>query len=215
MTNRHQYSWDESKREHKPKKLTTDISHKEKLEEIPDNWIVCTLSDICVFERGITFPSSAKQTTKLPNTVACVRTANVQEDLKLSDLWYIDKSHIKNNYNKLLREKDIIMSSANSKELVGKTAFIDNMQYEMTFGGFVMVIRPQVINSKYAFYFLRDYFYKGLFASRSTQTTNIANINTTILGEIEVPIPPLAEQHRIVEKIENIFQTLDSIQNNL
>ena len=190
-------------------------SHKKQLEEVPENWEVCKLSDICIFERGITFPSSAKQTTKLTNTIACIRTANVQENLELSDLWYVDKNYMKNNPNKLLRSKDIIMSSANSRELVGKTTFVENILHEMTFGGFVMVIRTQEINSKYMFYFLRDCFSKGLFANISTQTTNIANINTTILGEIKVHIPPLSEQQRIVQKIETLFLTLDSIQNNL
>ena len=197
---------------------TADISRNsqnEQFEEIPNNWIVCKLSDICVFERGITFPASAKQSTELSNSIACVRTANVQEKLELDDLWYIDKSYIKNNTNKLLQQNDIILSSANSKELVGKTAFVEDAQREMTFGGFVMVIRTFEADSKFLFYFLRNCFYKGLFAKNSTQTTNIANINTTILSEIEIPFPPLAEQKRIVQKIESIFQTLDSIQNNL
>ena len=186
-----------------------------KIQETPDNWAICKLSDICIFERGITFPSSAKQSKELQNTIACVRTANVQEKIELSDLWYVDKKFMKNSPNKLLRKEDIIMSSANSRELVGKTAFIENMQYEMTFGGFVLIIRVPKIDNKYIFYFLRNCFHKRLFANISTQTTNIANVNTAVLGEIKVPIPPLSEQKRIVQKIESIFQILDSIQNNL
>jgi type I restriction enzyme S subunit len=201
--------------EQKSKKITTDISQNTQLSQTPYNWLVCKLSDICIFERGITFPSSAKQTFKPSNSIACVRTANVQEKLELCDLWYIDKSFTKANPNKLLRENDIIISSANSRELVGKTSFVEHIRQEMTFGGFVMVIRTLLLYNKFLFYFLRDCFYKGLFTKRSTQTTNIANINTAILGDFEIQIPPLKEQYRIVQKIEAIFQTLDSIQNNL
>jgi type I restriction enzyme S subunit len=204
-----------SRKERKTKEMSVDNSHNKQVPKTPDNWEICKLSDICIFERGITFPSSAKQTTKLPNTITCVRTANVQESLDLNDLWYVDKSYMKKNPNKLLCDKDIMMSSANSKELVGKTVFIESVQSEMTFGGFVMIIRVYKANSKYIFYFLRDCFHKGLFASIATQTTNIANINSAVLGEIKVPIPPLSEQKRIVQRIETIFQTLDSIQNNL
>jgi type I restriction enzyme S subunit len=194
-------------------KPTADNSHYP--FDMPNKWIIFKLSDICDFERGITFPSSAKQTFEFSNSIACVRTVNVQEKLDLFDLWHIDKSFMKDNPNKLLKENDIIISPANSRELVGKTSFVEKIQQEMTFGGFVMVIRTSLLDSKYLFYFLRDCFYKDLFAERATQTTNIANINTTILGDFEIQVPPLSEQKRIVQKIETIFQILNTISNNL
>ena len=137
------------KKRNKSHKTTTDTSHYP--FEIPEGWIACQLYEICDFERGVTFPSSAKQTLKRENTIACVRTANVQEQLELDDLWYIDKSFLKNNRKKLLRKNDIIISTANSKELVGKTSFVENINEEMCFGGFVMVIRTNFINNKFWF----------------------------------------------------------------
>ncbi|OAV72238.1 Type I restriction enzyme EcoKI specificity protein [Bacteroidales bacterium Barb4] len=202
----------EQKKAGKKVENTFDNSH---YPELPRGWIIAQLSDICVYERGITFPSSAKQMSKSCDSIACVRTANVQEILELDDLWYIDKKYIKNNSTKLLRDGDIIMSTANSRELVGKTSYVETVQQEMTFGGFVMVIRTQQIDSKYIFYLLRSMFGKGLFANGSTQTTNIANINTVVLGNFSILIPPLEEQKRIVKKIETTFQILDSIQNNI
>ncbi len=197
----------------RPHKITADKSHYQ--FEVPEGWVTCQLYKICDFERGVTFPSSAKQTLKRENTIACVRTANVQEQLELDDLWYIDKSFLKNNRKKLLRKSDIVISSANSKELVGKTSFVENINEEMCFGGFVMVIRTNFINNKFLFYYLRDCFYNGIFSKNASQTTNIANINTTILGNLVIKVPPLAEQQRIVNKIEEIFKILDIIQENL
>ena len=194
-------------------KKASDKSHYQ--FEVPEGWVTCQLYKICDFERGVTFPSSAKQTLKRENTIACVRTANVQEQLELDDLWYIDKSFLKNNRKKLLRKSDIVISSANSKELVGKTSFVENINEEMCFGGFVMVIRTNFINNKFLFYYLRDCFYNGIFSKNASQTTNIANINTTILGNLVIKVPPLAEQQRIVNKIEEIFKILDIIQENL
>ena len=43
----------------------------------------------------------------------------------------------------------------------------------------------------------------------------IPGISREDILNLHIPIPPLAEQHRIVQKIESIFQALDSIQNNL
>jgi len=197
----------------KSHKVTTDKSHY--AHNVPDSWIACNLYEVCDFERGVTFPASAKYTFKRENHIACIRTANVQEKLEVDDLWYIDRSFLKNNHNKLLRHNDIIISSANSKELVGKTSFVEDIREEMCFGGFVMVIRTNIINSKFLFYYLRNCFNYGVFSKNASQTTNIANINATILGNLIIQIPPIAEQQRIVEKVEEIFKVLDYIQENL
>jgi len=41
------------------------------------------------------------------------------------------------------------------------------------------------------------------------------NISQTILNELEIPLPPLNEQHRIVSKIEELFSELDNGVSNL
>ena len=191
---------------------TSDNSHYGNLDwKIPLSWSWCDLSDVCIFERGVTFPSSAKTTYKQENLLPCIRTANVQEQLELDDLWYIDPAYIKNNKNKILRNGDIIMSSANSKELVGKTSYVQEIESNMTFGGFVLNIRAIEINSKYLFYLLRCYFEKGVFMIASTQTTNIANINAASLGSLKIPLPPLNEQIRIALQIDYLFQKTNMI----
>ena len=116
---------------------------------------------------------------------------------------------MKGNEAKLVQKDDIIMSSANSRELVGKTSYVHDVPFPMTFGGFVLTIRAKTIISKYLFYFLRLEFLSGRFMGESTQTTNIANINTTKLGGYALSLPPLAEQQRIVDRIESLFAKLD------
>ena len=182
--------------------------------DIPENWVWCRLGEVCDFERGITFPSSAKQFQYFENSIPCIRTTNVQEELELDDIWFIDKSYTKNNENKLLKINDIIMSSANSRELVGKTCLVKKIDTKFTFGGFVLVIRNKFDYNKYIL-FIKEYFFKGYFRKISTQTTNIANINIALLEEIIIPLPPLAEQHRIVEKIEHIFAVLEELEENI
>jgi len=177
--------------------------------EVPENWVWANVASVCEFERGITFPASAKNDEAAPNPIPCLRTANVQELLDLSDLIYIDKSYMKNNANKYVRHGDIIMSSANSRELVGKVSFVDTLNEEITFGGFVLAIRAKKTFDKYLFYYLRLEFLSGRFMGESTQTTNIANINATKLGGYAIPLPPLPEQHRIVTRIESLFTKLD------
>ena len=166
---------------------------------------------MCEFERGITFPANAKQTYLSSGKIACIRTANIQEQLETEDLWYIDKSYLKGNNNKLIRDNDIIMSTANSRELVGKTSYITNLVVPMTFGGFVMALRSKIDHAQYLFILLRALFSSGYLSSIASQTTNIANLSSKTLGDIEIPIPPKSEQGRIVQAVTDLFGILDSI----
>lgn len=177
--------------------------------KLPENWCWTKLGNIANFERGITFPASAKEYRQTDSNIPCLRTANVQETLKIDDLIYVDKSFMKENSKKLVCAEDIIMSSANSRELVGKTSFVECIPFPMTFGGFVLNIRANNISSRLLFYYLRLEFLSGKFIGESTQTTNIANINTTTLGNYSFPLPPLPEQQRIVDRIESLFAQLD------
>ncbi len=185
------------------------VPENEQPYEVQDNWCWTKVGVIATFERGITFPASAKEHELTEKNIPCLRTANIQENIETDDLIYVDKSFMKSNDAKFVRADDIIMSSANSRELVGKVAYVHSVFMPMTFGGFVLGIRAKNIYSKYLFYDLRYEFLCGNFMGESTQTTNIANINTTTLGNYVIPLPPLSEQYRIVERIESLFSKLD------
>lgn len=191
------------------------VPAEEQPYEAPENWVWVRLGAVCGFERGITFPSSAKQNERDDENIPCLRTANVQDELELNDLIYVNKKYYKNNIDKLIRENDIIMSTANSRELVGKTSFVYKVEYPMIFGGFVMALRANKLLSKFLFYYLRLEFLLGRFRGESTQTTNIANISSSVLGEYIFPLPPLSEQQRIVERIEELFAKLDEAKERL
>ena len=191
------------------------VPAEEQPYEVPENWVWVRLGAVCGFERGITFPSSAKQNERDDENIPCLRTANVQDELELNDLIYVNKKYYKNNIDKLIRENDIIMSTANSRELVGKTSFVYKVEYPMIFGGFVMALRANKLLSKFLFYYLRLEFLLGRFRGESTQTTNIANISSSVLGEYTFPLPPLSEQQRIVERIEELFAKFNEAKERL
>lgn len=202
------------------KKAAKALTLEEKLEQalvpeeeqpyaIPENWCWCRIGNISDMERGITFPASAKEYELTETNIPCLRTANIQEELVIDNLLYIDRNYIKNNSSKYVCSKDIIMSSANSRELVGKSVYVHDVPFPMTFGGFVLILRVKNILSKYLFYYLRFEFLFGKFMGESTQTTNIANINAKKLGNYEIPVPPSMEQQRIVTCIESLFAKLD------
>ena len=61
-----------------------------------------------------------------------------------------------------------------------------------------------------------DYIYYTIQANRSLLQEKAAggaqkNINQKIVNDMIIPLPPLAEQHRIVEKLEQLLGEIDKL----
>lgn len=166
---------------------------------LPKLWVTATLGDVCEIERGVTFPSEAQTSHPSEGSIACLRTSNVQGQVNWKNLIYIPRSYVQNE-NKLVRQNDILISIANSKELVGKVSFVDEVKVEAAFGGFISVIRAtELIDPYYLYSFLRAKGTQEKLRSVSNQTTNIANLTAKEIAQLFVPLPPLPEQRRIAD----------------
>jgi type I restriction enzyme S subunit len=177
---------------------------------LPPGWVWTTLGEMCVVERGITFPSSAKHGLMEEGLIACMRTTNVQSEVDWDDLIYIPSTYVKSS-TKMLQLSDILISMANSRELVGKVAFVNNLRFNATFGGFIAAIRAfENIDPKYLFYLLRSDRIQRALRRTSSQTVNIANLSQVALYQQSALLAPLNEQCRIVAKIEELLTRLDA-----
>ncbi len=81
-----------------------------------------------------------------------------------------------------------------------------------TFGGFLGVLRPRRILPVYAMAFLRTPFARSSLIDSSSQTTNIANVSLAKLRPLPFPLPPLAEQSRIVARVEELMRLCDALE---
>ncbi len=177
---------------------------------LPEGWVEVTLADVAHVERGITFPASVKSSELFSGGIACLRTTNVQEFVDWSDLIFVPEEYVRKE-EKLTRSNDILISMANSYELVGKVSFVDHVPVPSTFGGFIASIRSfESISPKFLFYFLRNKETQSFLRRNSSQTVNIANISLHSLYPTPIPLPPLSQQHRIVAEIEKQFTRLDA-----
>ena len=195
----------------KAKETTSELTNSSCFE-LPTGWACAPLGDVVEIVRGITFPSSEK--SKLPETgrVMCLRTSNVQDKIEWDDVLYIRSEFISRN-DQFLIENDIVMSMANSRELVGKVALVDvPITKHTTFGGFLGVLRPISISPKFLMAFLRAPTVRLSLIDSASQTTNIANISLGKLRPLQLPIPPLAEQHRIVAKVDELMALCDRLE---
>jgi len=177
---------------------------------LPEGWATLPLGTVTNIIRGITFPSSAKSKVREPNTVACLRTANVQAEIEWDDILFIPEEFV-NRDDQWLQPDDLIISMANSAALVGKIAQASMIPEKATFGGFLAVIRPIELDPSYLLNYLRAPSMQAAFRATSSQTTNIANISLGGMRPLPVAIPPLAEQRRIVAKVEELLALCDEL----
>ena len=178
------------------------------LKKLPTGWKIVTIDDVFDVIRGISFPKSAR-TEETEHYVGCLRTANVQRTIEWDDLWKVPSSYLPSK-EKLVQENDIIISTANSLNLLGKSAMVKNVPMPSTFGTFVVNLRARLDDPKYLYYYLQSRMFMEQVAEQASTTTNISNISTTKLKRLLVPIPEFSEQKRIVARMEELFSELDN-----
>lgn len=181
--------------------------------ELPGTWAYPALGEIVTLIRGITFPASAKHKESFTGAVRCLTTGSVQSRYSDSADVFVDASFVKRS-DQYLSRGDAILSTANSTALVGKSIYWDEA-HERTFGGFLTVARAmdsRPAATRYLHTVLRTLFLGGAFAEKSTQTTNIANLSNKILYGVRIPLPPAAEQERIVAKLDRVQPLVRSIE---
>lgn len=88
---------------------------------------------------------------------------------------------------------------------IGKVAYLN---VEGATNQQINSIIPRRINNLYVYYYtLSSYFHDTLIENSSSTTLPI--INKSRMGELLIPLPPLKEQQRIVDRIESLFEKLD------
>lgn len=161
------------------------------------------LGDVAEFIRGITFKPDDVVADGTPGSIWCMRTKNVQSELDLSDTWSIDSSHV-HREEQYLRPSDILVSSANSWNLVGKCCRVPHLTQEATFGGFISVLRakPSAIDPRYLYRWFSSPKIQATVRNFGRQTTNISNLDFERCLKLRIPVPEILEQDRIAEILD-------------
>ena len=168
------------------------------------------LRDVAEFIRGITYKPDELVENFSENSVVCMRTANVQKNLDESNLLSVPTILIKND-QKYLLEGDILVSTANSWNLVGKCSWVHNLGYKATAGGFIAILRAngEMINPRYLYHWFNSEPIQIQARNCGRQTTNISNMDIDRCLSIKVYLPSLEEQRRIasiLDKADEIRQ---------
>lgn len=192
------------------KKLTIDdmLVPKEEIPyDVPENWCWVKLGGIVnEVKNGTTIKQNKDKVGPKVTRIESVQNNKIdfsrigyiteQEKIKDSD-WY--------------EAGDIVLSHINSIEHVGKTALIEEYYLPLIHGMNLLRIRlkKELINPKYFALYTQGYDFKSEVVDRVNRAVNQVSLNQKRLNEITIPIPPLAEQERIVNRIESLFDKVD------
>ena len=170
--------------------------------DIPDNWEWCNLSMIGSTNIGLTY----KPADIVADGTMVLRSSNIiNGKIDLSDLVRVNSTIRENQY---IQENDILICARNgSKALVGKCAIFENVNEKASFGAFMAVYRSRFF--RYVYYFLNSEFFRNTFSNDDSKQIN--QLTQDMIKNTAIPLPPFAEQKRIVEVIETAFAQLDEI----
>lgn len=124
----------------------------------------------------------------------------IDEDLKFA----VFSDEEKEKYS--LKEGDLLTIRSNgSVDLVGKCALISSKEEKYLFAGYLIRLRPfpEKVNSKYLTLTLESHKLRIQIEDKAKSTSGVNNINSVEIQKLIIPLPPLAEQQRIVQEIES------------
>jgi type I restriction enzyme S subunit len=175
-------------------------------EALPEGWQVVKLGDVCETTSGGT--PSRKQKEFYEGDIPWVKSGELNKGLILNTEEKVTAEAIKNSSAKVFPKGTLLIALYGAT--IGKLAFlgVDASTNQAICG----IFKGKKVDLKYLYHFLfskrRDLIKQGIGGAQP-------NISQTILKNLTLPLPPLPEQHLIVEKIEELFSELDKSIENL
>ena len=188
----------------KKEKPLPEITEAEKPFEIPKNWMWARWGTLSIsIKYG--YNTSAQKDGK----IKMVRISDIQNNQVSWDsvpFCNIPKEEI-TQY--LLRKNDILF--ARTGGTVGKSYLVSEVPENVVYAGYLIRTRySENLSPQYLKYFMEsDLYWSQL--KKGTTTTAQPNCNAKTLGKMVLPLPPLAEQKRIADKVSALFAQLDAI----
>ena len=170
--------------------------------ELPEGWAWCRLSMVGTTNIGLTY----KPTDVSEEGTIVLRSCNIRNGkIDLEDLVRV-KTDIRDN--QYIEENDILICARNgSRSLVGKCAVMNNIGEKTSFGAFMAVFRS--ICYRYVYHYFNTLLFRSSFDNDDSKQIN--QVTQAILRDTMIPLPPFAEQERIVSTLDEAFALVDLI----
>lgn len=181
-----------------------DNGHSEKFPyDIPATWVWCGHNSILDISGGAQPSKSYFETTPRPNYVRLYQIRDYGESPV--------PIYIPINFASKQTEKGDILLARYGGSL-GKVFHAEQGAYNVAMAKVIFKF-DNLIYKEFAFYYYLSDLYQGKL--KEISRTAQAGFNSTDFNDMYFPLPPLAEQQRIVSKIEELYSILDNIQKAL
>ena len=172
---------------------------------LPPNRQLKKLSEIWVFIRWVSYKKPELLLTYQNWCVTLLRANNIQwNKLDLSEVQYLPNWYTKDE--QITKENDILLCmSSGSSHLVGKNVKLQKLN-NFSFGAFCSIFRLTKFNDcniDYLSHCLQWNIYFE-YITNISRWAGINNLRNSDLEDFKIPLPPLATQHKIVAKLDEI-----------
>ena len=113
---------------------------------------------------------------------------------------------------RLARGDLLVVRSSGSDVHLGKTGYVGDGSAGASFSNFLQRLRlAPTHNSRFAWYFMNSTYAKQQIRKLSSTTTGLQNLSAALIGELEIPSPPLEEQRRIADFLDAETVRIDQL----
>ena len=173
--------------------------------EVPNNWIWTTIGDLC---SKIGSGSTPKGSNYSSEGVLFFRSQNVYNDgIVLDDIKYISDEVHQSMIGTEVLPNDLLLNITGGS--LGRCAIVPNEINKGNVSQHVCILRPITISSNYFHALILSTFFSKSMKITGSGREGLSKYN---LEQMMFPLPPLAEQKRIVSEIERWFSLIDIIE---
>lgn len=202
------------------KKKESALTQEEKLAQVlvpdwewpykvPKNWCWVKLSALSDLISKGTTPTGGKN-AYVSEGVHFLRVENINDDGTISHdniACVTEEMHTGFLKRSVLHSRDVLVSIAGT---LGKTGIVRDVDLPLNTNQAVAFVRlkSEAVNERYIKGVIDNPITQELLLGK-TKVTSIPNLTLEIIGDCPIPLAPIAEQQRIVERVEYLFSKLD------
>ena len=195
----------------KKEKPLPPIADNDKPFALPYGWAWCRAGDLVQIISGVSYEKSDVIAT---GSVRIFRGGNVKDDatvvpcdddVRLPDA-YRDAT------NAVRRGDIILVASTGSSAVIGRPGIVVDDFEDTQIGAFLKIVRTNVAELiPYMHLIFRSELYRSCVRA-AVKGIGIKNLKVEYVSNLLIPLPPLAEQKRIVERVKELLMRLDASQ---